>query len=97
MDRGIERLVKLAALRAAATLASLLLAGAAITSTVAAQTLTAPNSTTNWTAPQRDAKSRAEARAKSCAKFGPGFVNVPGTDGCIKIGGWVTIEGTARR
>ena len=29
--------------------------------------------------------------------FGAGFVNVPGTDACIKIGGNVTVEGTAKQ
>jgi hypothetical protein len=33
------------------------------------------------------------ARAKSCSIYGAGFVNVPGSDACIKIGGSVTIEG----
>jgi hypothetical protein len=34
------------------------------------------------------------ARVKSCSSmFGAGFVNVPGTDACIKVGGSVTIEG----
>jgi hypothetical protein len=33
---------------------------------------------------------------KSCSLFGAGFVNVPGT-ACIKIGGYVTVEGTAKQ
>ena len=29
----------------------------------------------------------------SCAKYGPGFVKVQGSDMCIKIGGGVSVEG----
>jgi hypothetical protein len=34
---------------------------------------------------------------KSCSLYGAGFVNVPGTDACIKIGGYVTVEGTTKQ
>ena len=33
-------------------------------------------------------------RMKSCSTFGAGFVQIPGTDTCVKIGGYVTTEGT---
>ena len=61
-----------------------------------AQTLSDPAPPAKWSPPSQAAKSAA-ARAKACSAFGPGFVNVPGTDACVKIGGWVTVEGSARR
>lgn len=61
-----------------------------------AQTLSDPAPPAKWSPPSKAAKSQA-ARAKACSAFGPGFVNVPGTDACVKIGGWVTVEGSARR
>jgi hypothetical protein len=73
--------------------AALLFAGAA--SGAVAQTLSDP-APTKWSPPSKAAKSQA-ARLKACSAFGPGFVNVPGTDACVKIGGWVTVEGSARR
>ena len=64
-------------------------------STANAQTLTAPDAPRKWM-PRDGRKSRASAHVKSCSNYGAGFVNVAGTDACVKIGGWVTIEGTAR-
>lgn len=61
-----------------------------------AQTFSDPAPPAKWSPPSRAAKSQA-ARAKACTAFGPGFVNVPGTDACVKIGGWVSVEGSARR
>jgi hypothetical protein len=78
--------------RASALLIPLLmgLAGA----DAAAQTLTNPNAPSKWSAPQAGTKSRTTAQTKkSCKQFGAGFVNVPGTDTCVKIGGFVTVEG----
>jgi len=64
----------------------------------AAQTLTDPNFTA--TPPGRPTalpKSQPSARAHACDAFGAGFVRVPGTDACLKIGGYVTTEtGVAR-
>jgi Porin subfamily len=62
----------------------------------AAQTLTDPNPPAKWTPPASKKVQTAEP-AKRCRAFGPGFVNVPGTDTCVKVGGWVTIEGGAGR
>lgn len=63
----------------------------------AAQTLTNPNPPSKWSAPHGTAKSHSTAQSKkSCKEFGAGFVNVPGTDTCVKIGGFVTVEGGAR-
>jgi hypothetical protein len=44
-----------------------------------------------------DMLSTPAGRAKSCSAYGAGFVNVPGTDACIKMGGYVTTEGAINR
>jgi len=62
-----------------------------------AQTLADPAPPTKWSPPSKAAKSPQAAHVKACSAFGPGFINVPGTDACVKIGGWVTVEGSARR
>ncbi len=77
-------------------LVAAVLLGAVMASGAAAQTLSDPAPSAKWSAPSKAAKSKAE-HAKACNSFGPGFVNVPGTDACVKIGGWVTVEGSARR
>jgi hypothetical protein len=64
-------------------------------SKVLAQTLTDPNPPARST-PPASAKARAAEAVKRCSAYGPGFVNVPGTDACVKVGGWVTIEGGTR-
>lgn len=64
----------------------------------AAQTLTDPNFRT--TTPGRPAalsKSQPSGRAHACSALGAGFVRVPGTDACLKIGGYVTTETGAAR
>ena len=60
-----------------------------------AQTLTEPKPLPP-TAPQSQNKT-APAVVNSCSAFGPGFVRIPGTDACVKIGGSVNVEGGARR
>ena len=62
----------------------------------AAQTLTDPNPRPTAPPPAAPAKSQATERAKSCSAFGAGFVQIPGTDACVKIGGFVTTEATGR-
>jgi hypothetical protein len=80
---------------AVATAAALLI-GVAVEH-AAAQTLTNPNPPAKWPAPQGTGKSHTTAQTKkSCKEFGAGFVNVAGTDTCVKIGGFVTIEGGSR-
>ena len=62
-------------------------------STAAAQTLTNPNAP-QWSPPHAAAKPHEAIRSKkSCKQFGAGFVAVPGSDACVKIGGFVTVEG----
>ena len=61
---------------------------------IGAQTLTEPNSKPKLSQPSGLAKSEPARRAKSCGAFGAGFVQIAGTDMCVKIGGYVTTEGT---
>lgn len=76
--------------------ASTVLIGLAI-STAAAQTIINPNGP-QWSPPRSAAKVHEATRPKkSCKQFGAGFVAVPGTDTCVKIGGWVTVEGSTTR
>jgi hypothetical protein len=56
-----------------------------------AQTLTNPDpKSVQSSAPS--AKSQTQERTKSCPAFGAGFVQLPGTDACVKIGGSVTTD-----
>lgn len=95
MDCRIARVTGRLILCAAAT-AVAPVAVAVMASGVFAQTLTDPDSPPKWSPPKSAAKSPAAARTKSCSAYGAGFVNVPGTDACIKIGGWVSVEGGTR-
>jgi Porin subfamily len=80
----------------AVTIASALLMGIVVDQ-AAAQTLTNPNPPAKWSAPHGAAKAHTSAQTKkSCKEFGAGFVNVAGTDTCVKIGGFVTVEGGTR-
>jgi len=97
MDRRIACAVARPILRAVAVVAAAAMLAVVVASGVAAQTLTEPNSQIKSSPPPVSAKSRPTGRVKSCSAFGAGFVNAPGTDACIKIGGSVTIEGTTGR
>jgi hypothetical protein len=78
---------------AAATIVLTAVAGPAAT----AQTLANPNPQTKWAPPHAAEKSPQPSRhVKSCAAYGAGFVNVPGTDACVKVGGYVSGEVTSR-
>jgi len=61
----------------------------ALASAVSAQTLTDPHPKPRQPAVPNAAKAHAQARVKSCAAYGAGFIQVPGTDACIKVGGFV--------
>ena len=60
-----------------------------------AQTLTDPYPKPS-APPPATTKSRPTAHVKNCIIYGQGFMAMPGTDTCIKIGGGVTVEGTSR-
>lgn len=38
-------------------------------------------------------KARPPAKSKPCPEYGPGFVRVEGSSTCIKVGGYIRIEG----
>lgn len=82
--------------RRAGAAAALILAVGIANSSAPAQTLTQPNPPVRWTPPRRSAKSPRSAHVKSCDTFGAGFVAVPGSDACVRIGGWVSVDGTGR-
>jgi hypothetical protein len=90
IDNGPARSILCAILVAAAIMLI-----PAIVTTALAQTLTEPNPQTKVSSPH--AKSIPTARMRSCSLYGAGFVNVPGTDACIKVGGYVTVEGTSKQ
>jgi hypothetical protein len=79
--------------RAIAAVVVVITAVALLACGVRAQTLADPNPPAKWSPPHAAAKSRQAAHEKSCSAYGPGFVNVPGTDTCIKVGGWVEMQG----
>ncbi len=62
-------------------------------SSAIAQTLIEPNSKPKVSQSSDSAKPQPALRSKSCSRFGAGFAQIPGTDTCVKIGGFVTIEG----
>jgi len=64
----------------------------AVTSGAIAQTLIEPNSRPKVQPPGL-ARPQPALRTKACTAFGAGFVQLPGTDTCVKIGGFVTIDG----
>ena len=47
-------------------------------------------------AAERHAETRPLGQAKSCSAYGAGFRRVPGSDMCMKIGGWVRAQSTTR-
>jgi Porin subfamily len=67
-----------------------------ISADAVAQTLTNPNPP----APSRPppaAKPDRSSQVKSCSAYGAGYVNVPGTDACVKVGGSVTVGGSVNQ
>jgi hypothetical protein len=83
-------------LRSAAAIAAAAAFAVALGVGAGAQTLTDPNPPK---APSRPPSSepQASAKVKSCSAYGAGFVNVPGTAACVKIGGSVTVGSTINR
>jgi hypothetical protein len=50
-----------------------------------------PLSVSAAAAAERHVKVNADG-TKNCSAYGAGFVNVPGTDLCVKIGGWARAQ-----
>lgn len=46
--------------------------------------------------PDPAAKAQPDTRVKTCAEYGAGFVRVEGTGACVKIGGYLRMQGTTR-
>jgi hypothetical protein len=42
-------------------------------------------------------KQTARPRSSSCSEFGAGFVRMPGSDSCVRIGGGVDVGGGGSR
>ena len=96
MTVRIVRMLARPTRRFAAIVAAAAVVAALSSSGAAAQTLTDPYPKPS-APPAATTKSRPTAHVKNCSIYGPGFMAMPGTDTCIKIGGGVTIEGTGRR
>ena len=96
-DRIADLFLRAAVIRAVGIAVSIGLLAGLNSSGAVAQTLTNPNPKPS--APPRPAttKSRPTAHLKTCSMYGPGFMAVPGSDMCIKVGGGVTVEGTSHR
>jgi hypothetical protein len=77
-----------------------MLAAAAV-SGVAAQTspspTTEPKPLPRSFPPPAAAKTAPVKQMKSCSSYGDGFVNVPGTDTCVKAGGYMRIDAGSNR
>jgi hypothetical protein len=79
-------------LRTATPLAIFAMATALNVAAASAQTLTDPDpKPAPLSAP---AKAPVGERVKTCSAYGAGFVQLPGTDACVKIGGFVRTEAT---
>jgi Porin subfamily len=76
-------------------LAAIAMLAAMASESVVAQTLTAPTPQPKPSPAPDATKSPSAQRMKSCSAYGAGFVQIPGSDACVKIGGFVTMEGTA--
>lgn len=61
-----------------------------------AGTLTDAKTPSQWSLPppQALAKSPSTGHLKSCSSYGAGFAAVPGTDACVKVGGFLRAETT---
>jgi Porin subfamily len=66
-------------------------------SSAVAQTLTNPNPQPR-PSPPSDGKLASAKHQKACTSYGAGFIQIPGSDACIEVGGYVTIDsGGGRR
>ena len=69
-------------------IASAVLLATAMAASAAAQTLTDPRPGNKHTQPPAS-NSSGTKQFTACPEFGAGFVRMPGSDTCIKIGGFV--------
>jgi hypothetical protein len=78
-------------LRVVAVFAAVIVQAIAAGASLHAQTLTNPNPPTR--APPTTALPENK-QPKPCPAYGPGFVQIPGSDVCVKIGGAVQVQGS---
>jgi hypothetical protein len=62
----------------------------------AAPTLIAPQAPSKTSRPVAPAKPKPAGRMNPCSVYGEGFVNVPGSDTCVKVGGYVRSDARVR-
>jgi hypothetical protein len=84
-------------LRSAAAIAAAAMLAVAIGESAGAQTLVNPNPPAARAQPPPAPKPRTSERAKPCGAYGAGFVNIPGTGACVKIGGSVSVDSSVNR
>ena len=61
----------------------------------ATTTTSTPKASSNWSVPAP--KSAPAKRAEPCPTYGEGFVKLPGSDTCVRLGGYVRIEAGVNR
>jgi hypothetical protein len=94
MIRRMDRRICAASCRIVRTaMAAVVVTALAGASLVEAQTLTDPTPTTKSSGRGATAPAPAPERATACSTYGAGFVQMPGSDACIKLGGYVTMQG----
>ncbi len=42
---------------------------------------------------KKSEKARPVVKTNPCVAYGPGFVQLPGTNTCVKVGGSIAVEG----
>jgi Porin subfamily len=100
MDNWIASAPVQTVIRTVAVMMATTILAAVVASGVVAQT--PPSPTAAPTAQPKSFPSPAVAKTapvkqvKSCSIYGEGFVNVPGTDTCIKLGGYVRSDAAAK-
>lgn len=57
----------------------------------------APQKPARTATPDKPLPVKRSGDANSCAAYGPGFVKVAGSDTCMKLGGAVSVGGSAGR
>jgi hypothetical protein len=92
MQRRIVRARSVGIIVTTVMLGVIMSSGVVMSSGVGAQTLVDPNPKTNPPPPTVTTKSQPAKHVKNCSAYGAGFMVMPGTDMCIKIGGSVTVE-----
>lgn len=79
------------------TLAALtIMLAVATVSHACAQTGQLPQGNSKWSIPPAAAKA-PDKPLKACPRYGEGFYYIPGADTCVKIDGYVRIDGSIGR